>query len=277
MKKILAILTVATFLGGIAGTVVAGPTEDKMAFQKFYTDKFPDTPFADFANGVYAIHTPSREQWEAIEEFPPYELSIEKGERLFKKPFKNGKTYADCFRNGGVGIAQDYPHYDEKRAMVVTLNLAINDCRKANGEEPLDYAKGPLVDIQAYMSYTSRGSKVDVKVETPGARKAYEDGKKYYYTRRGQLNLSCAHCHLDNVGKWIRADLLGPALGHTTHMPIYRSKWGGMGSLHRRIGGCNKQVRAKPAKPQSEALRNLEFFLTSMGNGLPLNGPGARK
>jgi sulfur-oxidizing protein SoxA len=58
---------------------------------------------------------------------------------------------------------------------------------------------------------------------------------------------------------------------------VYRSKWGELGTLHRRFGGCNKQVRAKPFKPQSEEYRNLEYFLTHMSNGIEFNGPSARK
>jgi sulfur-oxidizing protein SoxA len=50
-----------------------------------------------------------------------------------------------------------------------------------------------------------------------------------------------------------------------------------MGTLHRRFSGCNKQVRAKPFPAQGEEYRNLEYFMTYMNNGLPLNGPGARK
>jgi sulfur-oxidizing protein SoxA len=58
---------------------------------------------------------------------------------------------------------------------------------------------------------------------------------------------------------------------------VYRSKWGTVGTLHRRFSGCNKQVRAKPFKAQGEEYRNLEYFLTAMSNGLNLNGPGSRK
>jgi hypothetical protein len=46
---------------------------------------------------------------------------------------------------------------------------------------------------------------------------------------------------------------------------------------HRRFVGCNKQVRAKAFKPQGDEYRNLEYFLTYMSNGIPWNGPGARK
>ena len=50
-----------------------------------------------------------------------------------------------------------------------------------------------------------------------------------------------------------------------------------MGTLHRRYGGCNKQVRAKPFKAQSDEYKALEYFHTYMSNGLELNGPSQRK
>ena len=90
-------------------------------------------------------------------------------------------------------------------------------------------------------------------------------------------NFSCAHCHFQNSGMLVRTERLSPALGQTTHMPKYRSKWGAMGTLHRRFTGCNRNIRAKPFKAQGEQYRNLEYFLTYQSNGLPLNGPGARK
>ena len=54
---------------------------------------------------------------------------------MFNMPFKNGNTYANCFENEGIGIRQNYPFFDENRNEVVTLELAINECRKKNGEK----------------------------------------------------------------------------------------------------------------------------------------------
>ena len=278
MKKLLTIAATLGLISTASVAVQASPQEDLKEFRAYFAERFPDVPFKEYANGVYAIDQASREQWEAIEEFPPYELNIDNGKTAFNTPFKNGKTYASCFRNDGDGIKQDYPYYDSATGKVVTLESAINDCRSNNGEEPLKWQKGEIADISAYMAYTSRGNKTNVVVPgDEGAMAAYTRGKNHFYAKRGQLNMSCADCHRSNAGNRIRADLLSPALGHTTHFPVYRSKWGGLGTLHRRYGGCNKQVRAKPFKPQSDEYRALEYFHTYMSNGLVMNGPGARK
>jgi sulfur-oxidizing protein SoxA len=161
---------------------------------------------------------------------------------------------------------------------VETLPLALNKCRKMNDEKPLKYESPDMLALQAYIAYESRGTVTEVQVpaDDPRALDAYQQGKKFYFSRRGQLNLACYHCHFNNAGKNIRANVLGPALGQTTHWPVYRSKWGGMGSLHRRYAGCNEQVRAKAFDMQSVEYRNLEYFHTFFSNGIPANGPGSR-
>ncbi|MCW8945701.1 MAG: sulfur oxidation c-type cytochrome SoxA [Sedimenticola sp.] len=275
MKKILISLAV---LALTATSVQAGPEEDRMAFINYYKGKFPSVPDNEYANGVYAIDPVGRENWEAIEEFPPYEPFIDAGQEMWEKPFANGKGYKDCFPKGPA-IAHLYPHWDKEQKMVMTLPLALNHCREANGEKPLKYKKGSINNILSYIAFQSRGNRVDVKVpqDDPGAVAAYEDGKKFYFTRRGQLNFSCANCHLQNTGLKVRTEILSPTVGHVTHWPVYRSKWGTVGTLHRRFTGCNKNIRAKPMKAQGEQYRNLEYFLSYMSNGQELNGPGARK
>lgn len=278
MKKILLVTAAVSVLGIAPLTVQASPEDDLKAFRGYFLERFPNVPLEEFANGVYAIDAASREQWEAIEEFPPYAIAIEEGEELFNTPFKNGKTYASCFDNAGIGTADKYPYFNKESGKVHTLALEVNMCREKNGEEPLKYPQGKMASILAYMTYTTRGKLIDVKVpHDQRALEAYEKGKQYFYARRGQLNLSCAHCHVDNAGNRIRADILSPALGHLTHFPVYRSEWGGLGTTDRRFAGCNEQVRAAASEPQSDEYRNLEYFLTYMSNGIHWNGPGARK
>ncbi len=256
----------------------ATPAEDQAVFQSYFKARFPTVPEDEFKNGVYAIDPVGRENWEAIEEFPPYENAISNGEAMWNKPFANGKSYQDCFPDGPA-IVSKYPYWDREQGMVMTLPLAINNCRTANDEKPLSYLKGPIADLLAYMAFESRGqiTQVEIPNDDPRALEAYEKGKNFYFARRGQLNFSCAHCHLGNSGTTLRTEILSPAFGHTTHWPVYRSKWGEMGTLDRRFKGCNEQVRAKAFPPQGEEYRDLEYFLTYMNNGLELNGPAARK
>lgn len=257
---------------------VGGPEEDRIAFQAYFQARFPEVPLSDYVNGIYALDENARQQWEQIEEFPPYEFAVEEGQLLFDRPFGNGRTYGECFDNQGIGVRQDYPRFDPVLGEVVTLELAINQCRQLNGEPPYAYESNELVSLSAYMAWTSRGKKINVVIpEDPRALAAYESGKQFYYSKRGQLNFACSDCHVTSAGLYVRADHLSASLGHPSHFPVYRSKLGRMISLHSRFYGCIRDVRARPFEEQSIEYRNLEYFLTYMSNGLVINGPGARK
>ena len=279
MRKIIFAVTTAVAVGLFTTSASAiTPAEDIKAFQQHFADKFPDVPKSEFINGVYALNEVFRAQWENTEEFPPYEEMITKGEAMFNTPFANGKTYAECLKDGGKGTRQMYPYFDTDAGEVVTLEGEINACREANGEKPLKYSKGDITNLTAYIAYTSRGNKFNVEVPNdPAAVAAYEKGKKHFYMKRGQLNLSCADCHYNNAGMYARSDLLSPALGNLSHFPVYRLKWQSLGTPHRRFGGCNKQVRAKAFGSQSDEYKALEYFLTVSSVGLEANGPGTRK
>jgi L-cysteine S-thiosulfotransferase len=253
------------------------PAADQKAFQTYFAKKFPKVKYEDFVNGPYSMDEGLHKQWEEKEQFPPYEFAVETGKEMFSTPFKNGKTYADCFANKGIGVRQNYPYFDEKEGKVVTLELALNRCRQANGEAPYNYLKDEMASLTAYMAFTSRGQKMDIKIPNDSrALEAYENGKRYFYTRRGQLNFSCATCHVQSPGERIRSEVLAPALGIMNAMPIYRSEWSGMGTTSRRLATCNSQTRAVPLEPQSDEYRDVEYFLSYVANGLPISGPGAR-
>jgi sulfur-oxidizing protein SoxA len=257
--------------------LLAGPDQDRQAFRTYFEGRFPGVPFTEFANGIYAIDEGARQQWQEIEEFPPYEFKIEDGRALWAAPFSGGASYADCF--GSPAVRHEFPRFDASLGEVVTLEYAINLCREQHGEPPLDYGGEAIIALSAFMAYSSRGQEISVRVpeDDPAALAKYEEGKRFYYSKRGQLNFACSDCHVVSVGQYVRADRLSPSLGHPSHFPVYRSKLGRVISLHERFYGCVRDVRARPFELQSEAYRNLEYFLTFMSNGLPVNGPGARK
>ena len=187
------LLAAYLLIAPVAG--VAGPEEDRQAFRDFYARRFPDVPLAAHKDGTYALNAGKRQQWLDIEDFPPYEIAVDEGEELFGTPFANGGTYADCFDNGGLGIKQHYPYFDTDLGEVVTLEMAVNLCRERNQEKPLDYASEELNAIVAYMAFTSRGEHFDIRIpDDPRALAAHEEGRRFYFTRRGQLNFACSSC-----------------------------------------------------------------------------------
>jgi sulfur-oxidizing protein SoxA len=276
MSIAIAVLLVAAARPAAAADAV-NPDADFKAFRDYFTKRFPDVPLNDFVNGPYSMDADLRKQWQSIDDFPPYDFAVDRGKQMFATPFANGKSYGDCFANKGIGIRQNYPHFDDKSGEIVTLELALNRCRENNGEEPYSYIKDEMASLTAYMAFTSRGKPFDIKIPNdPRALAAYQKGEEYFYTRRGQLNFSCASCHVQSPGEHIRTEVLAPALGILAAMPIYRSEWNGMGTISRRFVTCNSQVRGVPLQPQDELFRDVEYFLSYMSNGLPISGPGAR-
>jgi sulfur-oxidizing protein SoxA len=276
-KPLISVVLIASFsVFLLAFQVHAAPEDDRLAMRDHYQKRFPDIPLEAHKDGVYAFDLDAREQWLELEDFPPYEIAVDEGMELFEAPLADGNSYSDCFGDGTV--KGQFPYFDEKRAEVITLELAINNCREQHGSQALAYESTEMVKLTAYIAFQSRGQAIAVAEPTSEqALAAYENGKRFYSSRRGQLNFACTSCHVQLAGNRLRSERLSASLGHVSHWPVYRLKWQEVGSLHRRFARCNKQVGAEPLAWQSAEYRNLEYFLSYISNGLPLNGPAIRK
>ncbi|MGM0541193.1 MAG: sulfur oxidation c-type cytochrome SoxA [Pseudomonadota bacterium] len=276
MKKtlLIALSLGATVAATSTMATAIDPEIDRQQLVDYLMAKNSNAAIADYVNGAYIYSADKMSQWEAAEAFPPYLDAIDAGEALY---IKDKATYSKCFGTDVSAVRPKYPYFDEKTQQVVTLEGAINSCRTDVGLKPYGWKKGDIAKVSAYLAYNARGQKIDVKIDSDGARAAYEAGRNIYIKPSGQLNLSCAKCHTYNAGRKARSNLLSPILGHTTHFPVFRAKWQELGTLHRRYGGCHKNMRAKPFKAQSTEYRNLEFFEAYISNGLEINGPGYRE
>jgi sulfur-oxidizing protein SoxA len=269
------VLVLATAPAKAAHTI--NPEADRKAFQAFFFAKFPKVAKSDYGNGPYAINAAMRAQWEQVMEFPPYVFALDDGKTRWAKPFPDGKHYADCFDNKGVGIRQTYPRFDVQTGKVVTLEDAINTCRVEHGDKPLKLSGQKMASLTAVMADSSRGKPFAIVIpDDPRALAAYEHGKEVFYARKGQLGISCASCHVLSAGERLRGDYLAPALGILAAMPIYRAHWGNMGTITRRFTSCSKKTRAEPMKADGAGYRDLDYYLSYMSNGIPITGPGAR-
>lgn len=268
------------FLAGLLMSVGmaahAGPVEDHKALVEHYKQQLPNIKFDDYIYGALALNPDAKDQYDSIMIFPPFVNDVDDGRKRWEKSFANGKKMSSCFPNGGKNVAGNYPYFDNAAGRVMTFENAINACLKANNEPELKYGSREMGLLVSWVKSLSDGMHVDVKVEGAGALAAYEKGKQFYYGRRGQLNFSCATCHIDNVGKFIRSEQLSPMLGQASHWPEFRAGTN-LTTLQGRFQQCNKQTRATPLEFDSEEYNNLEYFLTYMSNGLPMQTPVFRK
>ena len=188
-----------------------------------------------------------------------------------------GKSCASCHgdaEDSMVGVRAVYPKWNEEAGEVRTLAMQINDCRENQmGAEKYGYTSGSMANMEALISVQSRGMPVNVQIDGP-MQATWEQGKELYYTRTGQLELSCANCHEDNYDNYIRADHLSQ--GQINGFPTYRLKNAKLNTTHARFKGCVRDTRAETFNPGSAEFIALEVYVASRGNGLSVEGPSVR-
>ena len=187
-----------------------------------------------------------------------------------------GNSCASCHEGpeSMKGVRAVYPKWNEDAGEVRTLAHQINACRTENMEaEPYKYTGGQMANMEALISSKSRGMPVNVAIDGPVAE-VWERGKELYYTRTGQLELSCANCHEDNYGNMIRADHLSQ--GQINGFPTYRLKNAKLNTSHARFKGCVRDTRAETFTPGGPEFIALELYVASRGNGLSVEGPSVR-
>jgi len=188
-----------------------------------------------------------------------------------------GKSCASCHGaadDSMVGVRAVYPKWNDAAEEVRTLAMQINDCRENKmGADKYGYTSGDMAAMEALITLQSRGMPVNVAIDGP-VQATWEAGKELYYTRTGQLDLSCANCHEDNYGNMIRADHLSQ--GQINGFPVYRLKNTKLNTVHARFKGCVRDTRAETYKPGSDEFIALELYVASRGNGLSVEGPSVR-
>ena len=209
----------------------------------------------------------------------PAMLWVGKGETLWTTVEGSaGKSCSSCH-----GKAEDsmktagahYPKYNAGEHKVINLEQRINLCRtQAMGAPEWKYESEPLLAMTTYVKMQSRGVPVQVAIDGPAAP-WFDAGQRFFYERRGLNDVACSHCHVDHWGHHIRTELLSQ--GMSNGFPTYRLKWQKLGSLHRRLAGCNEEIRAEPYPLGSFEYVALELYLAWRSQGLQVETPSVRK
>jgi sulfur-oxidizing protein SoxA len=232
----------------------------------------PQLKPAEYALGGAAVDAELRAKVEA--NAAAGQPILAEGKRLWIRKFRNGRSLAGCFPNGGRRVAATYPQFDARVKRVVTLEMAINQCLKSHNEPLYDPADPATMGaVVAYARSLAAGAKLAVRVP-PQAEPLFEDGRRLHASRLGQGNFACASCHVQGAGKRFGDEALSPAVGQGLAFPVIRK--GSAVTLHARMRECLELMGAAPFPAGSDELNNLEYYLAYLGNGLPITPNGWR-
>ena len=253
--------------------------EDIRNFQQFFLSRFPDVPLEAYHDGVNALpqYAAKRMNWELLMEYPPFETEMLSAESLWQATLPSGSSLEQCFIGKPPPTA--YPYFFN--GTVHTIVGDINSCLLENGAEELDGMSNQMALLAAAFKSPWSGQILDIDYRDSEIRRLYQMGRQYFWAKRGQMNLSCANCHVHNAGNQLRGDVLSAALGHASGYPAYSTSWSlqgdPMGTLHRRYAQCNKLVGAAPLPAQSQEYIALEIYQTIMSSGIPIKVPSQRQ
>ena len=207
----------------------------------------------------------------------PAMIFVDQGLDLFNAvDGTEGKSCASCHTNGPeefAGLHATMPKVVDGK-IVVMEDLINTHRQEVMGAEPWKWSGADMQAMVALIGMQSRGMPMDVAIDGDAAP-FWEQGKEMYYTRYGQLELSCANCHEDNYGRMIRADHLSQ--GQINGFPTYRLKQAKLISRHNRFRGCIRDTRAETFDEGSEEFKALELYVASRANGLSIETPAVRQ
>ncbi len=267
----------------LSGAAVADPAEDELIIDgelKLVTSAPAPEHIKGVIDTIYSGWLFREDETRALQKDDfdnPGMVFVDRGlDRWNKVDGTAEKSCAACHEGpeSMAGLRAVTPRVDEKTGKLMLIEDYINACRTERmGAEAWGMTSDPMKDTMALISMQSRGEPVNVQIDGPAAP-FWEKGKEIYYTRYGQLEMSCANCHEDNYGKFIRSDHLSQ--GQVNGFPLYRLKDAGMVTAQQRFRGCVRDTRAETFAAGSDEFKALELYVASRGNGLSVEGVAVR-
>ncbi|MCU7939424.1 MAG: sulfur oxidation c-type cytochrome SoxA [gamma proteobacterium symbiont of Bathyaustriella thionipta] len=171
----------------------------------------PQTLFAELISGYEFLSEQTQEM--QLDDFQnPGYLLVESGLEIYEKSGENEQTCAECHGDAGKKLVPEsiaqYPKYSQALDKPLTLRDQIQVCWTERLDNfPLLYDDPELLALETFIRNKAFGEKVNVDID--GAMQPfYEAGKKLYFTRFGQMDMTCAQCHDIYTGKMLRGQKL---------------------------------------------------------------------
>lgn len=237
-------------------------------------------PFAQAAEPKSGYHWLSDETKEMQDdEFAnPGYFTVDNGRKLFNAAGRNGKSCASCHGSDGKRLDTEsiamFPKFDEQTQKPISLQGRIHACSREHlGNAPMKYDSKNAIALETFVRNLAQGERVNVKTDGPIAPFVLK-GKAYFEARRGQMDMACAHCHVNYVGMRLRAQSLSQ--GQLNGFPVFRLANQRVNGAHARFRQCENRLRGSYQKAGADDYVNLELYLMSRGNGLKIETPGVR-
>lgn len=201
---------------------------------------------------------------------------------------RNGNRKQSCATCHGAepdrsmaAAALRFPRYLKRYGRVMSLE----DFLSAHGPEATGVAlpveSAANLRLAMLIKMQSSGQPVQLDLKDPQNRAAWERGKHTFNKRVGQRNHACADCHSHELaaGKWLGGRYLGRAdvsLGFTRGYPAWRTSFGEVWGLRRRIQWCMLPHGTNNLSAEAVEYAELELYLASFDHGKPMNAPGLK-
>lgn len=164
--------------------------------------------------------------------------------------------------------------------MVTLQGLTEDEAKKqhfGNGEK-----RSPMEALVAWIASESKGMKMNVSVDRPEEKRAYDIGKAMFFYRAGPHDFSCATCHShDNLRIRLQdlPNLTSPkdAQRAYTTWPGYRVSQGEVRTMQHRLFDCYRQQRFPEPGYASDAVTALTMYLARNANGGVYNAPSMKR
>lgn len=273
LARLLYVVCFGSFAAFIpAGAASLTPEQERQALLQTLQQRFPLVTPSAYVTGSAAFgDAPEPSQIDPNR----YAEIMAKGKSLWERRFRNGRSLASCFPNGGRRVAATYPQFDSRTRHVITFETAINQCLRLHGEREIDISDSDTGGaLTAYARSLADDQRTNIRVKTPLAQAKFEAGRALFLSRMGQQNQACASCHIQYAGSIMRDRPLPAAIGQTAQWPRIDHQ-GRVKTLQMQYQRCMQRIGVSPLQLGSEELNNLEYFHTFLSNGLPLKAlPG---
>lgn len=234
---------------------------------------------------------------EALGDGNPAELWEARGEEIWKQ--KRGPKNASleqCDLGLGAGVVKGaytrLPKYFADTDKVEDLESRLVTCMVTlQGLTPEEAKKNPfggpgkkvpMDALVAYITAQSRGMKMNVSINHPKEKEAYDIGREIFFFRGGPYDFGCVTCHGFDDQRIRLQDL--PNLTKTADAqraygawPAYRVSQGELRGMQWRLEDCFRQQRFPHLEFTSPASIALSMYLAKRADGGVFNAPSIKR